>query len=233
MTETKYSGDDVLDVMSKHAINRNNAIADIITRNLKLKDAPPGSRILEFGAGRGEFINRFTNSNLDLSAVEIDPDYLKKFSSTVKAYGDINDVPPALDAIYLIDVLEHLEDDRYFLKQFYSKLKSGGRLFIYVPARMELYSDFDKKIGHFRRYTIGELKEKVLQAGFKIEDVRYHELLGYFASMLNKFTSKSADLNPSSVKAYDKFLVPPTNFLEKFVKPPFGKSIYLTATREN
>lgn len=231
MNETKYSGDDVLDVMSKHAVNRNNAIADIITRNLKLNEAAPGSRILEFGAGKGEFINRFTTWNLDLSAVEIDPDYLKNLASSVKAYGDIKDVPPGLDAIYLIDVLEHLEDDRYFLKEFFTKLKTGGRIFIYVPARMELYSDFDKKIGHFRRYTIGDLKGKVLEAGFKIEDVRYHELLGYFASMLNKITSKNADLNPSSVKVYDKFLVPPTNFLEKFVKPPFGKSIYLTAIR--
>jgi hypothetical protein len=97
---------------------------------------------------------------------------------------------------------------------------------------MELYSSFDKKIGHFRRYELKELKMKVLKAGFTIDVIYYHDMLGYFASWLNKKFSKSADLNPKWVRRYDRFLVPVTNFIERFMSVPIGKSIYVTAIKQ-
>jgi SAM-dependent methyltransferase len=233
MSDTNYTGDDVLDVMSKYATNRNKSIEKLIALHLKFDKLNGPAKILEFGAGKGEFINRFIpRKNLELSAVEIDQTYLKDLSEKVTVYNSIDDVPSGLDCIYLIDVLEHLEEDKYFLSRFHDKLKKGGRIFIYVPARMELYSSFDKKIGHFRRYTLKELKSKVLEAGFEIELMRYHEILGYVASWLNKISGDSPDLNPSSVKIYDKILVPITNFVERIITAPIGKSIYLSAKKK-
>ena len=234
MNTTQYTGDDVLDIMSRYAPNRNRSIEKLIVKNLKLDKFNHPAKILEFGAGAGEFITRFiSRKNLELFAVEIDPTYIKNLSNKVKVFNSIDEVPAELDCIYLIDVLEHLENDQFFLNRFYEKLKKGGRLFIYVPARMELYSPFDKKIGHFRRYTLKELKDKTVKAGFTIEIIRYHELLGYAASWINKLFSNSADLNPSAVKIYDRFLVPATNFLEKIISVPVGKSIYLSAIRKD
>ena len=233
MSSTIYTGDDVLDIMSRYAPNRNKSIERLITSHLKLDELNGPTKILEFGAGKGEFIGRFTSrKNLELLAVEIDPTYLKNLSEKVIVYNSIEKVPSGLDCIYLIDVLEHLEDDRFYLKKFHDKLKSGGRLFIYVPARMELYTSFDKEIGHFKRYTLKELRSKVVEAGFKIDEIHYHEFLGYIAMWINKIIRNKHSLNPSLVKIYDKVLVPVTNFFERIIPAPIGKSIYLSAIRK-
>ena len=233
MNSIKYSGDAVLDIISLHAPNRNRSIEKLIVKYLKLDDIDKRIRILEFGAGKGEFIRRFiSRKNLELFAVEVDGSYLKNLSSIVKVFNSVDEISVELDCIYLIDVLEHLENDQFYLNQFYDRLKVGGRLFIYVPARMELYSAFDKKIGHFRRYTLKELRAKTMAAGFTIEEIRYHEFLGYGASWINKLIGNNGELIPSAVKLYDKFVVPLTNFIEKFIPAPIGKSIYLSAIRK-
>ena len=104
-------------------------------------------------------------------------------------------------------------------------------MFVYVPARKELYAAFDKKIGHFRRYSLNELKLKVKDAGFEIYISRYHEFLGYFASALNKIFNRDGNLNPKAVKMYDNLLVPATNFIERFVRVPIGKSVYVAGMK--
>ena len=234
MSSNQYTGVDALEVMSRYAPNRNRSIEKLIVKNLKFDETSKSLKILEFGAGKGEFILRFiSRKNLELFAVEIDPSFIKDLSAKVKVFNSIDEVPEGLDCIYLIDVLEHLENDQFILNCFYKKLNDCGRIFIYVPARMELFSPFDKRIGHFRRYDIKELKDKAEKAGFTIEDIRYHELLGYAASWINKLFNKNADLNSSAVKIYDSFLVPATNFIEKFITVPIGKSIYLSAIRKD
>ncbi len=234
MSSKRYSGDDALEIMSRDAPNRNKSIEKLIVKNLKLDEASQLLKVLEFGAGKGEFILRFLSmKKLELFAVEIDPIYKKNLSGNVKVFDSIGEVPGLMDCIYLIDVLEHLENDQFYLNRFYEKLKIGGRLFIYVPARMELYSPFDKKIGHYRRYLLKELKDKTTIAGFTIEKIRYHDLLGYLASWINKLINKNGDLNRSAVKMYDNYLIPITNFIEKYIPVPIGKSIYLTAIRKD
>lgn len=228
-----YTGDDVLDVMSQFAKRRNRAVEQLIAKHLRLDVSTENEplKILEFGAGKGEFINRFIpHKNLETWVVELDDVYRKELAQHHKTFKDITEVPDNhLDGIFLIDVLEHLEDDRMFLRQFHQKLKPGGRLFVYVPARMELFSAFDKKIGHVRRYHKGELRKKALEAGFAIEILRYHEILGYFAAWFNTLFSKANDgkLNARAVAIYDRFLVPTTHWIERRIVPPIGKSLYI------
>jgi len=233
-----YTGDDVLDVMGQFAQNRHKSVEKLIAKHLRFDElsVQQPQKILEFGAGKGEFINRFTGTQgLDTYVVELDDNYRHQLGQNHKAFKDITEIhDDSLDGIYLIDVLEHLEDDRAFLKSFFQKLKKGGRLFIYVPARMELFSAFDTKIGHFRRYHKKELKNKVKEAGFEVQSIRYHEILGYFAAYFNKLFSKAndGDLNADAVKIYDKVLVPTTNAFEKVVNPPIGKSLYISAVKQ-
>jgi SAM-dependent methyltransferase len=234
MTQAHYSGDHVLNIMEKYAGNRNSKIEKLIVRYLRLDENQNVKSVLEFGAGRGEFIRRLANrKNLKLSAVETDSEYVADLKKSVEVYSEIEKVSNQLDCIYLIDVMEHLENDEYFLGCFFEKLKKGGRLFIYVPARMELFSGFDKKIGHYRRYSKKELTTKLLKAGFQIEQIRYHEILGYFAVLIYKWFGGKPDLSINAVKLYDKILVPATNFFEKIIPVPFGKSIYVSAFKDD
>lgn len=104
-------------------------------------------------------------------------------------------------------------------------------LFIYVPARMELYSNFDKKVGHVRRYNKKTLLRKVCDAHLKVDTIRYHEFIGYFAAYYNRFISNDGILNPKAVSFYDTFFVPVTNRIERFINMPIGKSLYVIASK--
>lgn len=75
--------------------------------------------------------------------------------------------------VMMLDVLEHIEDDKDFLKTLKEKMKTGGRILITVPAFRKLWSSEDDTAGHFRRYTYDCLYETAKSAGFKIIYINY------------------------------------------------------------
>ncbi|MEY4927339.1 MAG: hypothetical protein RI894_1775 [Bacteroidota bacterium] len=237
MSSFEYTGDEVLDVMSQFAPNRNNGVEMMIRTAFGIVSRPNKSfSICEFGAGRGEFIDRFRgNEHIVTYATDLDETYCARLAERHKAFANLAALPEQMNGIFAIDVLEHIEDDRAALRELYNTLAPNGKLLIYVPARMELYSPFDKAIGHFRRYHLPDLKQKALDAGFEIEMIKYHDFLGYFASFYNKLmtSDENAGLNPKAVAIYDKFLVPTTEFIENIIrKPPIGKNVLLVARKK-
>ncbi len=74
----------------------------------------------------------------------------------------------SVEQMLLLDVLEHIEDDRGFLKTLKRKLVYGGCLVITVPAFMCLWSSEDDTVGHFRRYRIKQLSTLLRTCGFDI-----------------------------------------------------------------
>lgn len=226
-----YSGDKILNLFSLYAKNRNNQIFKLIDKSLR--NYPDVKSILEFGAGKGEFINRFkTRKGIETFAVESDASYRKQLSENHVTLEKLEDFTFNIDFVFMVDLLEHIDDDEKLLLALYDKIKVGGGLFIYVPARMELYSAFDKSIGHYRRYSKHELIAKVKRAGFKIENFRYHELLGYVASAIHNKFFGIKEPGKFSLLLYDYCIVPLTTLIEKLVNPPIGKSLYLLATVE-
>lgn len=229
-----YTGDDVLEVMSKYAVKRNKGVELLIQKHFNLSNPAAPVKLLEFGAGKGEFINRFVSRpNIETYATDLDEEYYLQLSQRHHAFHTLDNLPHPVHYIFAIDVLEHIEDDLTILRQMHQALTKDGKILIYVPARQELYSKFDAKIGHFRRYTFQELRDKALQAGFSIETLRYHDFLGYFAAYYNKLFFKEGDnLNHNAVKIYDTYLVPTSNVIEKIlVKPFIGKDLLLVARK--
>lgn len=230
-----YSGDDVLAVMSKYAVNRNRGVERLISHYFNLSHPQHSVKLLEFGAGRGEFINRFLGKpNVTTYATDLDEYYYLNLQKHHRAYRLLTDVPEAVEYIFAIDVLEHIEDDVLIMRQMHERLVRGGKMLIYVPARPELYSAFDRKIGHFRRYRPGELRAKAMSAGFSIDVLKYHDFLGYFAAYYNKLLagSNNGELNAGAVRLYDRWLVPLSNAIEKVLHKPFiGKDLLLVASK--
>ena len=74
----------------------------------------------------------------------------------------------ALDAVVLINVLEHIEDDNLALKQIHRILKPGGIVLIEVPANPNLYDFYDEALLHFRRYRLKDLTNQLEHLNFKI-----------------------------------------------------------------
>ena len=51
-----------------------------------------------------------------------------------------------------MDVIEHIENDVEELDRACNLLSESGKLIIIVPAFNFLFSDFDRDVGHYRRY---------------------------------------------------------------------------------
>ena len=239
MTETVvYIGKD-LEAMS-FAVNYHRWIFDVFRPFL-------GKRIVEVGAGTGSFSELLLKGEPhSLSLVEPSKmyEYLTaniaqmKTNAEVKTYKSIftsvsetikqNQNP---DSIIYVNVLEHVEDDEAELKAMYETLDDSGRIFIFVPAFQWLYGNFDKHVGHFRRYTKDELETKTKAAGFKIIKSFYFDFAGVIPWWIKYRLLKSDELNSGAIKLYDKFVVPITKTFESFITPPPGKNLLLIAVK--
>ncbi len=74
-----------------------------------------------------------------------------------------------VDAVVLLNVLEHIENDVQAVHHLHRILKPGGVAVIEVPAGPHLYDVYDKVLMHFRRYTLRGLKQLVGEAGLSVE----------------------------------------------------------------
>jgi 2-polyprenyl-3-methyl-5-hydroxy-6-metoxy-1,4-benzoquinol methylase len=86
---------------------------------------------------------------------------------------DANFNKESLPAVGLFDVVEHIEKDQEFLNLIHSYLKPNGKVFITVPAFQFLWSNEDADAGHYRRYSIAQMAQKLQKAGFKINYATY------------------------------------------------------------
>jgi len=75
--------------------------------------------------------------------------------------------------VFLMDVLEHLEDDRAFLAATAFHARPGGLVAINVPALQGLFSRYDTAAGHLRRYGAQSLRALVESAGLELVEMRF------------------------------------------------------------
>jgi hypothetical protein len=88
-----------------------------------------------------------------------------------------------------------------------------------------LYGEFDRKIGHFRRYLKKELTDKAKAAGFDIVVSRYFDFVGIFPWFLKYKVLRSDSLESDLIKVYDKLVVPLNRVAESLISPPTGKNL--------
>jgi SAM-dependent methyltransferase len=208
-----------------------------------------GKRLVEVGAGTGDFSKMLLEERPETLTL-IEPSGMFETLSTAialvdkgsakvrcirstfaEANGELcGDAAP--DSIIYVNVLEHIENDEAELKLVYDVLAPGGRCFIFVPAMPSLYGPFDKKIGHFRRYTKPELERKCIEAGFQIVASRYFDLSGILPWWIKYRLLRSQGLDPRSVRLYDRAVVPLASRIERRVHPIRGKNILCIAERE-
>jgi hypothetical protein len=94
-----------------------------------------------------------------------------------------------------------------------------------------LMSDFDRAIGHFRRYRKRELEQKVRNAGFDIVKSRYFDVAGITPWMIKYRMLRSKTMGGGAIAAYDNLVVPIMRRVESIVTPPIGKNILLVARK--
>jgi len=138
----------------------------------------------------------------------------------------------SLDTIIMVNVLEHIKDDSETILSLYRVLKPGGCLLLFVPALKFLYSELDREHGHHRRYHLAPLVNQLRSHGFKIKYDRYFDLAGVLPWWLINTLGKKTHFSPGMALAYDRYIIPLTRLIERFISPPFGKNIIVIAQRD-
>ncbi len=77
------------------------------------------------------------------------------------------------DLLLLFDVLEHIEAEGDFLRAAKFHLADSGALLVNVPANPFLYSNYDRVVGHIRRYSADQLAKVAGENGFRIGAITY------------------------------------------------------------
>ncbi len=192
---------------------------------------------IDFGAGIGTLALILRNKYcIEPICIEIDEEnirYLKK--RKFKFFKYLRQAPENNDLIFSSNVLEHIKNDQNTLNLMKRKLKKNGILYLYLPAKMLLWSKMDEAVGHYRRYEYEEIKIKCEKAGFKIKKIHYVDSIGFFASLAIKFFGYNTNDglgSKNSIKFYDKYIFPISKFFDKLgFKYFIGKNLLIIAKK--
>ncbi|MEK7760927.1 MAG: class I SAM-dependent methyltransferase [Nitrospirota bacterium] len=135
------------------------------------------------------------------------------------------------DTAIMINVLEHIEDDRNLISHIYSSIQPGGTLAVFSPALPFLYSPLDRRVGHFRRYRKNDLAALIEGAGFSLEKVQYMDTLGVIPWYVINVLAGSCSFNPLLAKTYDRAVVPITRWMEHCFGSPIGKNVLVVGRK--
>ena len=191
-------------------------------------------RVLEVGAGVGTFTLALLQTAEHVVAVEPSERGSAAIAQTthhdarvtvVHGYASDAAALGPFDGAVLSNVLEHIEDDEAALRELHALVRPGGCVAVFSPAFELLMSDFDRSIGHHRRYRKRQLRERFEQAGFEIVEARYVNVPGFFAWLLVARLLRQRPTHSQLSRFYDNFVVPATRWFESHVRPPFGQSV--------
>ena len=191
------------------------------------------SSVLDVGPGTGNNIQYYKDKASQITLLEINKNLANslklKFDGDKKIIvlnTDIHSQEKKFDTILYMDVLEHIEDDEREINKALKQLNSGGNLIFFVPAYQFLYSNFDKAIGHIKRYNKKFFLSFKKDENITIIKLKYIDSIGFFIAVLNKLFNKDNKESISlGVKIWDKLI-----FLSKIMDliflNKFGKSLF-------
>lgn len=212
-------------------------IRAVVERELSRR---PG-RLLELGCGSGNVLGALRSLG-EVVGMETNPDLLRAARAAGLDVrqgalpGDLVVPEGWADAVLMLDVLEHLDDERGALATARRALGPEGVLIVTVPAYAWLWSGHDVALGHRRRYTARRLRQTVEAGGFNVGHVSYFNTMLFPAlaavrvwkrlrrDRRHDLSSRSAPLNDLLARCFalERLAVPRVSL-------PFGSSLLLTA----
>jgi SAM-dependent methyltransferase len=127
------------------------------------------------------------------------------------------------DTIIYIDVLEHIENDRHELADAAAHLKPGGRIVVLAPAHQRLFTEFDRGVGHFRRYNRSMLKS-ISPPATQLERLFYLDSVGLLASAANLLLRRKLP-SAGQLQLWDSYLVRASTYTDPVIGRAIGKTI--------
>jgi len=196
-----------------------------------------GKSVLEVGAGLGANTSFLLGPNQESwLCLEPDASLTAQIPATLARQqrreivktvtGTLRDLSQeeTFDTILYIDVLEHIKDDHTEMCAAMAHLKPKGKIVVLSPAHPRLFTEFDRAIGHFRRYT-----RKTLRActppGSKLLEIYALDSFGLMASVANKLLLHQSMPTLKQVEFWDCWLVPVSRWTDPLIGFAVGKSL--------
>lgn len=166
--------------------------------------------VLDIGCGDGYFDERLLMQfpkirNLYGLDIYLEHPYNKGKGHYINSLDSIQN--KKFDLILMMDVLEHIEDDKAYIQTVKNLLDDNGIIVLTVPAFMKLYSLHDRELKHFRRYDRHMLKDVFKGSGLKIKSMSYFYLSLVVMRLLTMNKSQNLSMWNSDEKSFKTLFV--------------------------
>ncbi|MFH1790459.1 MAG: class I SAM-dependent methyltransferase [Candidatus Omnitrophota bacterium] len=203
-----------------------------------------GDDVLEIGSGIGVYTDFLLGQDRRVTSIDIEPRAIKALN---KRYGENNPrftpiladaadntlaekIGKTFDSIICLNVLEHIEDDKTALANMSKLLRRDGKLVLLVPAYKFLYGTLDKNLAHYRRYSFREIREKLSEAGLRVEKHFHIHVAGIIGWFINSRVRKAPLLSKRDLKLYNS-LLPLFRVLDRIFCGKVGQSMIIVASK--
>lgn len=162
--------------------------------------------ILDVGAGSGFFSRHLLAEAGAQSALCVDIGYAadRDASEAGKPVLYRRDIGPTdCDLVLMMDVLEHVDDDRGLLRHYAAKVPPGAHFLVTVPAFRFLWSSHDVFLEHKRRYRLPEIEQALRDAGLDVVRAAYYFGLVFPLAAAVRLATRSSSEPRSSLKKHD------------------------------
>jgi len=205
-----------------------------------------GPNPIEIGSGTGDYALEWIDDVAHFTATEADEARYRTLCARFAGNDRITTRHLLLDGSQIVgqardrdrgatysaalayNVLEHIPDDVGALRALRSLVRPGGAVILIVPAFPSAMSDFDREIGHQRRYTKASLRAALRDAGLAVQELRYVNPVGLVSWYLVVKALRRRPQNGPALRLYDRTVVPLARALDRWPMP-FGQSVFAVA----
>ncbi|MFY9462914.1 MAG: class I SAM-dependent methyltransferase [Candidatus Sungiibacteriota bacterium] len=227
-------------------VGRRIILADTIQRHI----ASPVEQAFDIGCGTGgnlPILSRFSKAviGLDTSPQALDYCRSRGWSSVelIQKDGILRFADATADLVTMLDILEHVADERPLLAEIRRILRPDGLLIVTVPAFQFLWSEHDAALHHYRRYTKQHIIRLLADQGFEIISASYVITFSFplivlyrvLKGALNFFSTNTAKTSyvrlPDILNTFFIRILAWESKLLAYITFPFGTSVLVVATK--
>ncbi len=187
--------------------------------------------LAEVGPGNGTNLSYYINNPSKIDLFEPSKKHYKNLKKTFRKNKKIQIFNRSFggntkyDTIIYLDVLEHIKKDKEEVRKALNLLKKNGKLIINVPANSHLYSNFDRDVGHYKRYSKNDFIKILKNLSFRKVTFRYYDSIGYILSLMSKLFITNYKKNFEEKIKFWNSLIFFSKLLDKVTLNTFGKSL--------
>ncbi len=208
------------------ARNYNKYIFELISKHLQ------GDEVLDFGAGYGNFCLYLKNKNKNVTAIEVNAEAIDRLNElSITNYKKIENTGKKFQNIVSLNVLEHIDNDEKVFHELVESLELSGKIILYLPASMLIWTKLDELVQHRRRYSKKLINDLVKTDKIEIEQIHWVDFVGWATLLISKIIRLNLEFNKDKIIFYDRFLFKPLKYLDILFKYIIGKNILVVLSK--